>query len=82
MKTLFLALTLGLTGLTVNVAAQAQTSDPATDTSIAAKHAIGEVKSIDAAAKLITIKTDAGTMVGFLVPTRRFTNVWLLANRV
>jgi hypothetical protein len=33
------------------------------DPSIAAKHAIGEVKTIDAAAKQITIKTDAGSTV-------------------
>ncbi|HKU72768.1 MAG TPA: hypothetical protein VJR02_02520, partial [Pyrinomonadaceae bacterium] len=36
-----------------------QTGDP----NIAAKHAIGEIKSIDAAAKQLTIKTDAGSMV-------------------
>lgn len=34
-----------------------------TDPGIAARHAIGEVKTIDAAAKQITIKTDAGSMV-------------------
>src|SRR5687767_6656954 len=34
-----------------------------TDPGIAAKHAIGEVKTIDAAAKQITIKTDAGSTV-------------------
>lgn len=33
------------------------------DPGIAAKHAIGEVTTIDAAAKQITIKTDAGSMV-------------------
>jgi hypothetical protein len=33
------------------------------DPNIAAKHAIGEVKTIDAAAKQITIKTDAGSTV-------------------
>lgn len=33
------------------------------DPGIAAKHAIGEVKTIDAAAKQITIKTDAGSTV-------------------
>jgi co-chaperonin GroES (HSP10) len=37
----------------------AQTADP----DIAAKYAIGEVKSIDAAAKQLTVKTDAGSMV-------------------
>jgi len=39
--------------------AAAQGSDP----NIAAKHAIGEIQSIDAAAKQVTIKTDAGSMV-------------------
>ncbi|HET6976995.1 MAG TPA: hypothetical protein VFI24_11765 [Pyrinomonadaceae bacterium] len=34
-----------------------------TDPSIAAKYAIGEIKSIDAATKQLTIKTDAGSMV-------------------
>jgi Cu/Ag efflux protein CusF len=34
-----------------------------TDPGIAAKHAIGEVKTIDAAAKQITLKTDAGSTV-------------------
>lgn len=34
-----------------------------TDPSIAAKHAIGEVKSIDAATKQLTIMTDAGSVV-------------------
>jgi hypothetical protein len=37
----------------------AQAGDP----NIAAKHAIGEIKSIDAAAKQLIIKTDAGSMV-------------------
>ena len=39
--------------------AVAQTADP----SIAAKHAIGEVKTIDAAKKQVTIKTDAGSVL-------------------
>ena len=34
-----------------------------TDPGISAKHAIGEVKSVDGAAKTLTIKTDAGSMV-------------------
>jgi hypothetical protein len=50
MKTFFLAIALAL--LT-------QGADPG----IAAKHAIGEVKTIDAAAKQLTIKTDAGWTV-------------------
>ena len=37
----------------------AQTADPG----IAAKHAIGEIKSVDAAAKQLTIKTDAGSVL-------------------
>jgi hypothetical protein len=41
----------------------AQGSDP----NIAAKHAIGEVKSIDAAAKQLSIKTDAGSEVSVVV---------------
>lgn len=38
-----------------------------TDPSIAAKHAIGEVKTIDAAAKQLSIKTDAGSDVSVVV---------------
>ena len=34
-----------------------------TDPNIAAKHAIGEVKTVDGATKQLTIKTDAGSMV-------------------
>lgn len=61
MRAFLLVLAVGLIGLTFDISAQAQASDPATDPSIAAKHAIGEVKSIDAAAKQITIRTDAGS---------------------
>ncbi len=63
MKILLLALTLSLavSQLSVNFLAQAQTSDPTTDPSIAAKHAIGEVKTVEADTKIISIKTDAGT---------------------
>ncbi|HEX6285802.1 MAG TPA: hypothetical protein VFZ71_13040, partial [Pyrinomonadaceae bacterium] len=50
MRTLLLAVALALF---------TQGADP----NIAAKHAIGEVKSIDAAAKQITIQTDAGSTV-------------------
>lgn len=39
----------------------------ATDPSIAAKHAIGEVKTIDAAGKQLSIKTDAGSEVSVSV---------------
>ncbi|HEX5890111.1 MAG TPA: hypothetical protein VFY61_15485 [Pyrinomonadaceae bacterium] len=54
MKTFFLAISLGIA-----LALFTQGGDPG----IAAKHAIGEVKTIDAAAKQITIKTDAGSTV-------------------
>lgn len=57
MRTFFFAVALGL--ITLSSAAFAQTGDP----NIAAKYAIGEVKSIDAAAKQLSIKTDAGSMV-------------------
>lgn len=53
MRTFFFAVGLSIIGLLT------QTADP----NIAAKHAIGEIKSIDAAAKQLTIKTDAGSMV-------------------
>jgi len=65
MRALFLAAAIVLTGLilassnlTYRASAQ-QTPDPG----IQAKGAIGEVKSIDAASKLVTIKTDAGSVV-------------------
>jgi Cu/Ag efflux protein CusF len=54
MKTFFFAAALGLITLFAP-----QGSDP----NITAKYAIGEVKSIDAATKQLTIKTDAGSMV-------------------
>ena len=54
MKTFLLAISLGIA-----LALFTQGGDPG----IAAKHAIGEVKTIDAAAKQITIKTDAGSTV-------------------
>ena len=58
MRAFFVAAAIGLITLFSNSSALAQ-ADP----SIAAKHAIGEVKSIDAAAKQIKIKTDAGSEV-------------------
>ena len=54
MKTFLFAAALGLITLFTP-----QGGDP----SISAKHAIGEVKTIDAATKQLTIKTDAGSMV-------------------
>ena len=60
MRKFFFAAAIGLiTLLASNPASLAQANDPG----IAAKHAIGEIKSIDAAAKQLTIKTDAGSMV-------------------
>src|SRR5688572_3997907 len=52
----FTAISLITLSFATSVAAQ-------TDPSIAAKHAIGEVKTIDAATKQVTIKTDAGSVV-------------------
>jgi Cu/Ag efflux protein CusF len=60
MRTLFFAAVIGLiTLLATGAASFAQTADP----NITAKYAIGEVKAIDAAAKQLTIKTDAGSTV-------------------
>lgn len=60
MRKFFFAGAIGLITLLVSSSAStAQTADPG----IAAKHAIGEIKSIDAAAKQLTIKTDAGSIV-------------------
>ncbi|HJP91981.1 MAG TPA: hypothetical protein VJ875_08495 [Pyrinomonadaceae bacterium] len=60
MRTFFFAAAIGLITLLVSSPVSlAQAADP----NITAKYAIGEIKSIDAAAKQITIKTDAGSMV-------------------
>ena len=60
MRTLFFAAVIGLiTILASSSPSFAQAADP----SITAKYAIGEVKAIDAAAKQLTIKTDAGSVV-------------------
>jgi len=59
MRTFFFAAAIGLITLALTSATFAQAGDP----NIAAKHAIGEIKSIDAATKQLTIKTDAGSMV-------------------
>jgi hypothetical protein len=56
MKTLLFAIALALF-------AQSTLFAQGTDPGIAAKHAIGEVKTVDAAAKQLTIKTDAGATV-------------------
>jgi hypothetical protein len=60
MRTFFFAAAIGLiTFLASTAGSVAQTSDP----NIAAKHAIGEITAIDSAAKQLTIKTDAGSVV-------------------
>lgn len=60
MRKFFFAAAIGLiTLLALTPASLAQANDPG----IAAKHAIGEIKSVDAAAKQLTIKTDAGSIV-------------------
>ena len=61
MRKFFFAAAIGLITLALSPASFAQTAD--NDPNIAAKHAIGEIKSIDAAAKQLTIKTDAGSIV-------------------
>lgn len=64
MRTFFFAAAIGLITLfTSTPASIAQSTDPG----IAAKHAIGEVKTIDSAAKQLTIKTDAGSIVTVLL---------------
>ena len=66
MRALFLAAALALTGLILSTASftsQASNSQQTPDPGIQAKGAIGEVKSIDAPSKLVTIKTDAGSTV-------------------
>src|SRR6201988_3080512 len=56
MRTFFFA---AVTVLAASPVSLAQTDDP----NIAAKYAIGEIKTIDASGKQLTIKTDAGSMV-------------------
>jgi len=60
MRTFLFAVAIGLFTIIGSVPASiAQTSDP----NIAPKHAIGEIKSIDAATKQLTIQTDAGSVL-------------------
>ena len=59
MRTFFFAVGIAFISLLASSQASLAQGDP----NIAAKHAIGEIKSIDAAAKQLTIKTDAGSMV-------------------
>lgn len=60
MRTFVFAAAIALsTSLASSSASMAQATDPG----IAAKHAIGEIRTVDAAAKQLTIKTDAGSLV-------------------
>ncbi|HEX7771882.1 MAG TPA: hypothetical protein VF435_05640, partial [Pyrinomonadaceae bacterium] len=59
MRKFFFAVAIGLITLALSPGSFAQTPDP----SISAKHAIGEIQSIDTTAKQLTIKTDAGSIV-------------------
>jgi hypothetical protein len=69
MKALFLAIALAFVGVLAGPGAKAQTnptptaSPQASDPSITPNRALGEVKVIDAAAKQLIIKTDAGSLV-------------------
>jgi hypothetical protein len=65
MRTFFFAAAIGLITLLGSIQASNAQTAPAqgTDPSITAKHAIGEVKTVDSTAKQLTIKTDAGSMV-------------------
>jgi hypothetical protein len=63
MRTICFAAAVGLVTLALSTALIAQTPAPPGDPNITAKHAIGEIKSIDTSAKQLTIKTDAGSMV-------------------
>jgi hypothetical protein len=58
MRALLFSVAIALIGLQVSATAFQQT-----DAHITAKYALGEVKAIDATAKLITIKTDAGSII-------------------
>ena len=64
MRKVFFAVAIGLIILALSSGSFAQSAAaPGGDPNIAAKHAIGEIKTIDAAAKQLTIKTDAGSVV-------------------
>ncbi len=62
MRALLLAVAVALASLNSSVSL-VQAQDVASDPNIAAKHAIGEVKTIDTAQKILSIKTDAGNTV-------------------
>jgi Cu/Ag efflux protein CusF len=73
MRALFFAAAIALAGLIsigFSFSSQAASLQQTPDPGIQAKGAIGEVKSIDAASKLVTIKTDAGSVVMVLYTDR------------
>ena len=73
MRALFFASAIGLAGLitvSAGISSEAAAFQQTPDPGIQAKGAIGEVKSIDAASKLVTIKTDAGSVVMVLYTDR------------
>ncbi len=66
MKAPFLAIALVLVGVLAGFSANAQTptpTAPGSDENITPNRAVGELKVIDAAARLLIIKTDAGSLV-------------------
>lgn len=72
MRALFIAAAIAIVGLisTNSVTSKAAVLQQPADPGIQASWAIGEVKSIDAPSKLVTIKTDAGSMVMVLYTDR------------
>jgi hypothetical protein len=63
MRTFFFAAAMAFMMLLASASASLAQTPAAGDPNISAKYAIGEIKAIDAAAKQLTIKTDAGSMV-------------------
>lgn len=63
MRTFFFAAAIGLITLLASSSISKAQAAAAQDPGIAAKHAIGEIKTVDSSAKQLTIKTDAGSMV-------------------
>ena len=66
MKAPFLAIALVLIGVLAGLSADAQTTNPTaqvTDENITPNRAVGELKVIDAAARQLIVKTDAGSLV-------------------
>jgi hypothetical protein len=63
MRTFFFAVAIGLITLSASIPASVAQTPAGSDPNISAKHAIGEITAIDAAAKQLTIKTDAGSVM-------------------